>query len=56
LRRRTVNEAGQPVQRVIDETGDVIERTLNESGEVLEESPVNDTSDAGSEEEHTNEG
>jgi hypothetical protein len=53
---QAVGQAGQTVQRVVDESGDVIERTLNESGEVLEETPVGDASDAGSEEEHTNEG
>jgi hypothetical protein len=53
---QVTDQAGQTVQRVVDESGDVIERTLNESGEVLEEAPVGDASDAGSEEEHTNEG
>jgi hypothetical protein len=53
---QAVGQVGQTVQRVVDESGDVIERTLNESGEVLEEAPVGDASDAGSEEEHTNEG
>jgi hypothetical protein len=52
----TINEAGQTVQRVVDESGSVLERTLSERGEVLDEVLVGNTSDASSEEEHTNEG